>query len=137
MQLEHALEVVRAGDEEVRGQDFLEDGADARQREVARRAALPFDLQEGVGHGDEGGVPLPAGQRAPFEVIEAEFVLEFLILLFDRPALMRQAHERPQRRRRGQMHQVVLGPRRRAAISLGEQPDVRGQLPSPPRMGRA
>ena len=37
---------------------------------------------------------LPARQRAAFEVIEAEFVLEFLILLFDRPALMREPHER-------------------------------------------
>ncbi len=36
---------------------------------------------------------LPAGLRTAFEVIEAEFVLEFLILLFDRPALMREVHE--------------------------------------------
>lgn len=31
-------------DEEVRGEDFLQDGADAREREVARGAPLPFDL---------------------------------------------------------------------------------------------
>jgi hypothetical protein len=30
---EHAFEVVRARDEEMRGEDFLDDRADARQRE--------------------------------------------------------------------------------------------------------
>ena len=43
------------------------------------------------------------GKRAALEVIEAEFVLQFLILLLDRPALMRQADQRAQRRGRGQM----------------------------------
>ena len=35
LQLEHALQVVRSGDEEVGGEDLLDDGAHARQREVA------------------------------------------------------------------------------------------------------
>lgn len=38
-------------------------------------------------------MPLPAWQGAPFEVIEAEFIFEFVILLLDRPALMREVHE--------------------------------------------
>ena len=59
---------------------------------------------------------LPPRQRAAFEVIESEFVLEFLILLFDRPALMREPHERAQRRGRGQVHEVVLGAGRGAAV---------------------
>ena len=35
LQLEHALEVVRARHKKMRGQDFLKDGAYARQREGA------------------------------------------------------------------------------------------------------
>src|SRR3954468_7976611 len=36
---------------------------------------------------------LPPWIRAPFEMVEAEFGLEFLILLFDRPALMRESDQ--------------------------------------------
>ena len=53
--------------------------------------SLAFALQPGVREGSEHDVALPAGQGAPFEVIEAEFVLQFLILLLDRPPLMRGA----------------------------------------------
>ena len=35
---------------------------------------------------------MPPRPRAPFEVIEAEFVLEFAIILFDAPAAFRQPH---------------------------------------------
>ena len=54
-------------------------------------AAVAFALQPGVRERGEDDVALPAGKRAAFEVIEAEFVLQFLILLLDRPALMRRA----------------------------------------------
>ena len=43
----------------------------------------------GVAQRGEGDVALPPGQGAPFEVIEAEFVLQLMILLLDRPALVR------------------------------------------------
>ena len=36
---------------------------------------------------------LPPGLRASFEMVEAEFGLELLILLLDRPALMREADQ--------------------------------------------
>ena len=39
--------------------------------------------------------------RPALEMIESEFRFEFLILLFDRPALMRQADQLRQRRGRG------------------------------------
>jgi hypothetical protein len=41
-------------------------------------------LRKGVGDGAEYGMVLPAGIRAAFKVIEAEFGLEFLILLLGR-----------------------------------------------------
>ena len=63
---------------------------------------------------------LPARPRAAFKVIEAELVFQFLILLFDGPALVRQAHEAPQRGTGWEMDQVVLGARGRAAIPFGE-----------------
>jgi hypothetical protein len=47
-------------------------------------------LQEGVRQGGEGDVPFPAGQRAPFKMVEPQFVFEFLILLLDGPALVRE-----------------------------------------------
>jgi hypothetical protein len=51
-------------------------------------------LQEGVGHGGERDVPMPAGITAPLEVVESEFVLELLVLLLDRPTLVRNQTSR-------------------------------------------
>lgn len=48
---------------------------------------------------------LPAGERLPIEMVEAELRLEFLILLFDRPALMGERQELCYRGRGGQMHE--------------------------------
>ena len=100
----------------------------------------------------EDDVALPPGQGAPFEVIEAEFVLQLLILLLDRPALMRQPHQRAQRRGRGQVDEIVLGAVARPERAFAEQPDLgrettvapvvrgrdaRGTEPGPPRGLRA
>ena len=41
---------------------------------------------------------MPAGKRAALEVIEPEFVFQLLILLLDRPAVMRQRTSDAQRR---------------------------------------
>ena len=73
-----------------------------------------FGLEKREGHGADHHVVLPAGIRAAFEVIEPEFGLEVLIVLFDRPALMRQPHELRQRGGRGQRHEVVLAASGRA-----------------------
>jgi hypothetical protein len=60
-------------------------------------------------------------------VIEAEFVLQLLILLFDRPSLMRKAHESFQRRRGCQRDDVVLGSRFRGEPALAQEPHLRRQ----------
>ncbi len=69
---------------------------------VGRRAprAPAFVLQPGVGQRGQHDVAMPADKRAALEVIEPEFVFQFFVLLFDRPAVMRQADQRRQRRRR-------------------------------------
>ena len=137
MEREHALEIVRARDEEVGGEDFSDDGAHVRQREVARRAVAAVRPAGRCRPRRERDVAFPAGQRAPFEVIEAEFVFEFLVLLLDRPALMRELDERAERRRRradrrGRYLVRGVAP----AIVFGEQPDFGRQPPLPPRVGR-
>ena len=55
--------------------------------------AAPCVLQPGVGHGGQHDVAMPADKRAALEVIEPELVLQFQVLLFDRPAVMRQADQ--------------------------------------------
>ena len=75
------------------GDDRARDG----QRGQARAAPPTFGLQPGVGECGQHDVALPSRQRAAFEVIEPEFVFEFLILLLDRPALMGKLHEGFQR----------------------------------------
>ena len=42
---------------------------------------------------------LPARIRPALEVVEAEFDFQILVLLLDRPSLMRGAHQRAQRLR--------------------------------------
>src|SRR6185437_3748147 len=79
---------------------------------------------------------LPARPRASFEVIEPEFVFQLLILLLDRPALMRQTGEIVERGRAREMDEVVLGPRRRPEVALGEQPDLGGEPALAPPMRR-
>ena len=63
--------------------------------------------------------PPPA---APFEMIEAELVLELLVVPLDPPAQMRQTDERGQRRRPGQGREVVLRRRRLAQGPLAQDP---------------
>lgn len=58
-----------------------------------------FKYQKGVGHRCERDMVMPARPRAPFKVIEPEFVLEFAIVLFDAPAPFRQTDEATQAER--------------------------------------
>ena len=74
------------GHEEVRGQHLLNHRAHTRQGELGLSAPSAFVLKKAVGGRRQHDVPLPARQAAPFEVIEPEFVLEFLVLLLDCPA---------------------------------------------------
>jgi len=73
-------------------------GGQGRRGEVRRAPA--FGLQEGVRHGDEHGVMRPAAIAAALEVIKAELVFQFPILLFNRPATVREGHQSAATRRR-------------------------------------
>lgn len=55
-------------------------------------SAGAFQYQEGIGHGRERHVMMPARPRAPFEVVEPQFVFELPIVLFDAPAPFGQPH---------------------------------------------
>jgi hypothetical protein len=83
----------------------------------------------------EDHVRLPAGERAALEVIEPEFVFQFLILLLDRPALVRESHEGAQQRRGRQVHQVVFGAVARPPCAFAEQPHLRREPPVAPIVG--
>ena len=65
----------------------------------------------------------PSRATCALEMIQPDLVLEFLILLLDRPALMGELHQGAQRGGRGQVHQVELRARRRTEIAFAQQPD--------------
>ena len=88
-----------------------------------------------MSHGGQDDVMRPAGIAASFEMVEPEFALEFLVLLFERPALMDQAHERAQGGGRGQIDEVVLDARLGSGLPFAEQPDLGGEAPRVPPMG--
>jgi len=46
-----------------------------------------------LGDADEGDVVVPAGEGASFEVVEAEAVFEFAVVVFDPPADLREVDE--------------------------------------------
>ena len=85
----HPLHVSRPTEKEQSREDLLYERADLRKRQPwASAGAAAFALEKRVGHGADHHVVLPPGIRPTFEVIEPEFGLEILIVLFDRPALM-------------------------------------------------
>ena len=106
------------------GQDLLNHGADSGQRQLRLSTATPCVLQKTVRDGRQDDVALPAWLAPAFDVVERGFVLQFLIRLFDRLALVRELHEGTHRRRGGQVHQVVAVPIPAAQFSFAEQPDV-------------
>src|ERR1700716_587384 len=64
-------------------------GHGERRRESGRRRDFwvePERCCEGLGYGDEGDVAVPAGVGASFEVVQAEAVFEFAVVVFDAPA---------------------------------------------------
>src|SRR5262245_13205374 len=91
---------------------LLHDGAHSRERQANGAAAPPLALDVRVGHCCQDDVVLPAGIAASFEMIEPKFALEFLILLLDRPSLMRERDQGAQRLICRQMDEVVLEPAR-------------------------
>src|SRR6476659_6201195 len=60
---------------------------------------------------------VPASPGAPFEVIQPEFALEFLVVLFDLPACVGQRDELFERPGARRLHEVVL-----AIVGAGDRP---------------
>ena len=76
----------------MRGQHLLNHRAHLRQRQVRLPAPPALVLQEAVRDARSSTTwRCQPGQAASFEVVEPDLVFEFLILLLDRPALMREA----------------------------------------------
>ena len=85
-------------------------------------------MEKGIGDGREDDVPIPPGIGSPFEVVEAEFVLELLILLLDRPALMRDPDEPLQCRGTRQMNEEIFDDFGAANRPLEQQPHLGRQM---------
>ena len=124
----HPAHVLWAADKQQPGKDFLYEGTCLRKRQSRAVAwAHPLGLEKRIRDRADRHVMLPAGIRPAFEMIEAEFALEILVMLLDGPALMRQAHELRERGRRRQRDQIVAPTARGAEPALAEQPDFGGQ----------
>src|SRR5450759_3136918 len=68
-----------------------------------------LEREKGVGEHRERRVMMPAGPGPSLIVSEAEFFLELMVVLLDRPAALRQAHQSAQRVSGREMAQEVLG----------------------------
>src|SRR5579859_7642747 len=89
--------------------------------------ALAFEGEERVCERDEGDVVVPAVEAAAFEVVEAERVFEFAVVVLDAPSQLREAHELLERRVSGEVGEPILDGLVAARGPLGEQPAL-GQL---------
>jgi hypothetical protein len=86
----HPPHVSRAADKQQPAEDLLDERPHLGKGEpwpVVR--AQPFALHIAIGHRGDDHMVLPARIRTTFEVAEAELGLEVLVMLFDRPPLMR------------------------------------------------
>ena len=129
----HPVHVSRATDEEQACKDLLYERADLRKRQPGAGVwPAAFALEKRVGHRADDHVVLPPGIGPAFEVIEAEFGFEILVVLFDRPALMGQADELGQGGRRGQRDEVMLAAPGRAHAAFAQEPNLGGEPPLAP-----
>lgn len=99
-------------------------GAHEWKRGEASAPSLAFALEPEYARAVRDDVALPSGKGAPLKIIEAELVLQFLILLLDRPVLVRESHQPAQRGRRRKVDEMVLGLITRAEGALAEVPDL-------------
>ena len=111
------VKVMRSLGKQVCGEDFLHNATHPGKRQTDSDP-LSLGLEKVVRDRGEHDVVMPSGERAPLEMIETELGLEVLILLLDRPALMRQADDLDQRRRRRQIDEIEFGAWRGADIAL-------------------
>src|SRR4029453_2282295 len=101
-----------------------------------RPTAPPRGVKKGGRDRGQDGVWCPPRPRAPLEGVEAELAFQFLILLLDRPALMRQADEPAQRGRRGQVDEVILQSALAPCLLFAEQPELRREAAAAPVVRR-
>src|SRR5262245_47081126 len=74
---------------------------------------------------------MPTRERSAFEVVQPQFGLELLILLLDRPALMRETNQLLERGGFGQIDEEVFDPRREPEVLFAQPPDCGGGAPTP------
>ena len=86
------------GQEIVGGQNIGDHRAGLGKGQIVAASPLAFALDEGVRDRGQHDVSMPAVERSSFEMIEPQFVFQFGVLLLDRPAVMRQAYHRLERR---------------------------------------
>src|SRR5574341_1329987 len=79
---------------------------------------------------------MPARERSAFEMVEPQLGLELLILLLDRPALMRESNQLLERSGCGQIDEEVLDAWREPEVLFAQQPDFGGESTIPPFVGR-
>src|SRR5438128_1866515 len=133
LQFLDAFEKVRLLRKQERREDLLDNGTNAGKRQrVVRAGSHPLPLEECVGDSGEHDVMLPPRIRAAFEVVEAEFGFELLILLLDRPALMRESDQLLHRRGRGHVDEKVFRARRGAEILFAQEPHLGCELSMAP-----
>ncbi|GHD76466.1 hypothetical protein GCM10010317_093080 [Streptomyces mirabilis] len=89
--------------------------------------------EKGVGGGHEGDVVVPAGPRTPLDVVQAQAVFEFAVVVLDAPADLGQTDQVSHRSTRRQVGQPVIGGRLGAFGLFGKQPAV-GQDAVPPAL---
>src|SRR5438132_13344659 len=108
-ELNDVIQLLRMRREKQRGENFADECAHhgKRQRRAARVPALL--LKKRIGDRRQDDVSVPARICSPFEVVEAEFVFELLILLLDGPSLMRDPDESLQRGGHRKMNEEILG----------------------------
>ena len=129
----HPSHVLGTTDKEESRKDLLYEGARLRKRERgAWTSAPPFGLEKGVGDRADHHVMLPSRIAPAFEVIDAEFGLEVLVVLFDRPAVMGQPHELRERGSGWQRDEVMSATSRGSETSLAQQPDFWRESSMPP-----
>jgi hypothetical protein len=58
--------------------------------------APPLQQREGIGHAYRGGMVMPTLPAAVFVVVQSEFFLKLLVVLFHPPAQFGQAHRAAQ-----------------------------------------
>src|SRR5260370_1714403 len=88
-ELKNVIQLLRMRREVQRSEDFADKCAHHGKRQWVAARVPSLLLKKRIRDCRQDDVTVPARIGAALEVVEAEFVFEVLILLLDRPALMR------------------------------------------------